>query len=538
MYQKKNQGLKVIFDDSIKEAVLDVFACLIPKEGKEDEFDHERAYKNFFEFQKMLPLDETNGDIWVFYRALDKLSQIKLFDYSFEFKLDRLSFLKGLEVNITDLMFNNKSNFEDYLGEAGLENDLNIAKNLRDGADYVYSQCEETFNTLQENPAKESDALKYIDILKDLLLTNLAKQTVTTGASIITGESVYINGKYYKGAKGYIEYTEQIKSLVSSRFTDYLKTKRTEVALVDAAAYKKFDQDDSTKVEKLFNIGLEPLDEVFCISTGDLITLVGDEGVGKTNTAIHFAMQAMLAGHSVLMMTGESSLTKIKNMCLSNYIYRKTGLQCTAKELTTYTQFPEDVQRQIEVCIDEFAEDINLGKLFLKQTFSYETVGTEIRDYITKYPSIKFIIIDHTDRLSSTGGLTEEGFLKDKKARVDYLFKKEIELKQTYNVAFLNLAHSSSDAQKAGVKGKDAGVRIGATSSSTSKDADFVFHLSKDPAIPDDFVKWSCKKVRDYRDSIPSFILKKHFEVSELIYDVEYQTAGVKDSDLELEELF
>ena len=40
-----------------------------------------------------------------------------------------------------------------------------------------------------------------------------------------------------------------------------------------------------------------------------------------------------------------------------------------------------------------------------------------------------------------------------------------------------------------------------------------------------DFVKWSCKKVRDYRDTIKPFILKKHFEVCELVYDIDYQLA-------------
>ena len=208
------------------------------------------------------------------------------------------------------------------------------------------------------------------------------------------------------------------------------------------------------------------------------------------------------------------------------------------KELLNYLDNDEEDQRLIEMWSEDFFNDQNLGKLHLVQSLNYEDFDVKIKEYLSKFPNITLVVIDHTDRLNSTGDLTDDGYLRDKKQKVDHLYKKEIELKQQYNIALLNLAHSSSDAEKAGVKGKAMGVRIGATSSSTTKDADFVFYLSKDPNLDDGFIKWSCKKVRDYDDGIKPFVLKKNFIVSDLVYDERYQLAAIEEDDVDIDDLY
>lgn len=536
--KRSKDNLTIDFDDQLREAIIDVFACLIPNEVSMDDFKHEAAYRYFTELEKILFLDETQGDVWLIYHALSRMAEIKCFDREFQFILDKRSFSKGLEANVLTLVNNNKDVFIPFLNQHGVDTHLDIQKTLEDASDFIYSATLETFEELMDMDYNVNDCLKYMDILREHILTMLSKKSLIVGSQIISGDGVYIAGRYYKGTKDYVEYTKSVSSMISSRFTEYLQTRKNNVSLLDLATLKAFKDDDTTRIDKLFSIGFEPLDEVFAISTGDLITLIGDEGVGKTNSAVHIMMQALTAGHDVLMMTGESAPTKIMNMCISNYIYRMTGYQFTWKEVMNYNNESEEDQRLIELWQADFVEKETMGKLHLIRSLNYEDFDKVVLEYKMKNPNLAFVVIDHTDRLGSTGGLTEDGFLRDKKAKVDYLYKKEIELKQDYNLTFLNLAHSSADAQKAGVKGRDSGVRIGATSSSTTKDADFVFYLAKDPNISDDFVKWSCKKVRDYSDTIKPFILKKHFEVSNLIYDVEYQLAAVADEDVDIDDLY
>ena len=538
MFRKKNtDNLTIEFDEQLREAVLDVLSCLIPHSDSE-EFHYEAAYRYFTELYKILNLNETNGDIWLIYYALIRMSDIRSFDRNFQFILDRRSFSKGLEQNITDLINSNKNIFIPFLTQHGMDSNLEIQKNLEEASDFIYSITMDTYDEIASLDVDVNDALKYMDILKDLIIGMLSKRSLIVGSKIISGEGQYIGNKFYKGPKDYVEYSKMIPNLISSRFNDYLKARKTRISLTDLTTFKAYSSDDTTKIEKLFKIGWEPLDEVFSICTGDLITIVGDEGVGKTNTAIHILMQNIMAGKDVFMMTGESSITKIINMCISHYIYKMTGYQFTWKEIMNYTNEDEENQRLIELWQSDFITNPDIGRLHLVQSLFYEDFYNTIEEYLVKYPNISLVVIDHTDRLNSNGNLTDDGYLRDKKMKVDHLYKKEIELKQIHNLAFLNLAHSNTDAQKAGVKGKDSGVRIGATSSATSKDSDFVFYISKDPNLSSNFVKWSCKKVRDYDDGIKPFVLKKHFEVSDLEYDIEYQLAAIEDEDIDIDDMY
>lgn len=538
MFKKKNSNdLTIEFDEQLREAMIDVLSCLIPHSDT-GEFHYEAAYRYFTELYKILNLEETQGDIWLIYYALIRMSDIRSFDKDFKFILDRRSFSKSLEQNITDLINANKDAFIPFLIQHGMDSNLEIQKTLEDASDFIYSITMDTYNEITNLDVDVNDALKYMDILKDIIIGMLSKRSLIVGSKIISGEGQYVGGKLYKGSKDYVEFSKLVPNLISSRFSDYLKARKTSISLTDLTTFKAYSSDDTTKIEKLFKMGWEPLDEVFSICTGDLITIVGDEGVGKTNTAIHILMQNIMAGHDVFMMTGESSITKIINMCISHYIYKMTGYQFTWKEIMNYTNEDEENQRLIELWQSDFITNPDIGRLHLVQSLFYEDFDKTIEEYLVKYPNISLVVIDHTDRLNSNGNLTDDGYLRDKKMKVDHLYKKEIELKQTHNLTFLNLAHSNTEAQKAGVKGKESGVRIGASSSATSKDSDFVFYISKDPNLSSNFVKWSCKKVRDYDDGIKPFVLKKHFEVSDLDYDIEYQLAAIEDEDVDIDDMY
>ena len=78
--RKNNDTLTVEWDDQLKDAVVDVLSCLIPASDEIDDFHYDAAYRYFTELYKILRLEETQGDIWLIYYALIRISEIKAFD--------------------------------------------------------------------------------------------------------------------------------------------------------------------------------------------------------------------------------------------------------------------------------------------------------------------------------------------------------------------------------------------------------------------------------------------------------------------------
>ena len=133
-------------------------------------------------------------------------------------------------------------------------------------------------------------------------------------------------------------------------------------------------------------------------------------------------------------------------------------------------------------------------------------------------------MIDHTDALerdNRKGGV----YLQDDRAAVKYLFKQIIRVKKERGVPTFTTSHTSAEAEKQVQKGNDTGTRIGATSSSTTKDVDIVISFESTPDLKrQGLIKATVKKFRSENDTLfVPFILQKAFTACRFVYTPELQ---------------
>lgn len=524
-------NLQVKLDEEAIEILDRITACLIYTNKEEQVFNEKQAYEAYLEISKLIKLEELPGEHFVIYKMLENSAKIRLRKNIYPFKLSETLFDTNLQVGIERLLSVYEKNVIDIIERLGGNTDLSIPLNFQSGCSLVYSACLEKFKDLCNLQVKTEDVMSYIEQFKVKLKNLLIKVGIVTQSEILLN-GLKLGKKLYKGSEGVEEFISIFPSLIANRFkSDNIFTKITEFRSVEDV--KLFNQNNKYEVTPLFGMGFKPLDNVFQIRTCDIVTVVGSEGVGKTNFGVYQGINAIYAGKDVLYMCGESQELKIRNMFLSHHIFRKFGYRIKWSELADenfLAGLPEKVQKAIYYCDRDLVTNPKLGRLDTTLRFYYETFYDTMKSYCENNDNLGLVIIDHTDKLLSANTLTDVGYLKTQKEKVDYLFEQEIRCNASFSFAVLNIAHTSSDAAKAINVGKETGVRIGSNSGATSKDADIVILLKKDK---DPFISVEVKKVRDFSDAIQPFLLKKDLSACNFIYSDAYQYNTELNDDLD-----
>lgn len=517
------------YNDEIYDMIDKVFSCIIREDNK-------IAYDTFSLLTDIIKEEELNGVHFIVFRMLLKQREIVNYNSSFSFNIVKDNLEANLTAGINNIMSKYEKKFINLLTECDVDTNLTISANYEKACSVIITQVKDFYDNLYNNPDNDvPNVMEYMSSLTELLQNAFSRQSILTGGKIMT-DGIKIGRKFYKGTEDYINYTTQIKSIYEYRFENIFKSTKEEVDLMTPDDYIIFSKENNNKVHSLFNFGIPPLDQRFSCSNSDIVTIIGDEGIGKTNLLVFLAMQAIMSGLDVLFMRGESDGEKIINMFLSRYIFLKHGYRITWQECRSYEDLAdEEIQHLIVLSRKEMLTDDKIGRLHLIKEFSYEQFYEKASEKIRKFSNIGLVCIDHTDRLKSEGTLTSNSYLSKQMDRVSFLYKKEIELSDDFPVAVINLSHTSSDASKSSAKGKEVGTRIGASSSATTKDSDFVFYLSKTEELGNEnLVKFSIKKIRDYADNIKPIILEKEFEVCNFKYDEQLQyKADIDDEEID-----
>ena len=297
-------------------------------------------------------------------------------------------------------------------------------------------------------------------------------------------------------------------------------------------------KEGSQSLEGVAKWGIEPLDKVSPVIVGDVVSIIGDEGTGKTQLSVAIATNSIMQGKSIIYMVGESKKTKILHMIVANYIFKKYGLKFNWKELIEIDTVAPQYKAIFKKSLDELLEgdkENGLGRMVLQTKFTYETVYDEVKEIVEKNRDLDFgvVFIDHSNRLKSSGEVTEKGKLLNDNARVGYLYEKCIEIGDDFDVATIITNHTGYEATREINKGKSTGVRVGGTSSATTKDADVVILLSKNDELDaQKLLKFDIKKYREYDLDKKDFLVKKDFVCSNFIYSEDIQIkAQVSEED-------
>jgi adenylylsulfate kinase-like enzyme len=343
---------------------------------------------------------------------------------------------------------------------------------------------------------------------------------------------VKVGRRTYTGISGWETYIREIPTIIDARFKGFLNEE-------DSLSLDSFDaakESDATAklILPLAPYGIPPVDEKMSICSSDVITVIGNEGVGKTNFAIVVAVSFILQGLDVVFMAGESSLEKIKCMLYSRFIYVTKKRQYTWQEIQGRVKLlGEKEQRIIEASIKMFTDSTEYGKVRIRKRFSYENFYDEAMAEAEKQKNHGITIVDHMGELENLGIRTTDGFLDTDQKRYKYLMTAEEKLSDKLGSAVMNFIHTSSDAYKELERGRSVGVRSGGGGSANTKGADIVIILFETLILKQrGMVAASMQKVRDYQPFKDPIVLRKRFQACSFDYRVEdqYLVRGEEES--------
>ena len=516
--------INIILDDDIKEQLTKVFSCLI--KSNNNDYDSSLALSILQELRKIIYPSELYGEYWIIYDKLINLSKIKLVMGGKLEPLTRNVLDNSMQINIDKYVSNSEVKVAKMMMDVGMEFDPQIELQFEQASDLLYTQTMKLFDEMYDYNYNTSEAFILLQDLGALVKDNLIRQSINTQSQILM-KGVKIDKTYYRGTEGVEKFNDRFRGWMNTRFSTFLNKNKQEFSFTSAEKNKEFRTEFKHSIHEIMKFGYAPLDDRISICNSDVITVVGDEGVGKTNFVVDLALKAMLTGKDVLFMTGESALTKIKNMVTARYIYDRTNQEYKMnwKEVAAIEDLDEDVQIVVEDAEIQLTEGEGIGRLHLIRKFTYENVYEDIANKCEKFPNIGLVIIDHINRLDSNGQWTSKGILNTDKQKVDYLYEKIVDVSDDYDIACVLLAHSNTQANQYTKKDtKNIGTRIGATSSATSKDADLVIYLRKNDLLKkQDMIKMQIVKVREGSDNIRDIILRREGACSVFIYDENYQ---------------
>lgn len=517
--------LRKEFGDEVRISFRKILSAMLPHE----DYDRELAYNLLMQLNKVLQPQEVYGYDNLLYKFL--LGQFKLMDIYDSFMPDlseEITRMK-LEINVQNMATTKDFNLTKTLSEFGVVASVDVPEQFQNAIDYIYSGTLALYAELFEMKISTSQGINELSTLKDAILQALSSNYVSMCAELLTHGLVYERVNYH-GFEGMRDFSTHYINELNSIHNSLSGRESAVVTFKDLSDHKNFNKKASGSVYEMFKWNIAPIDAKSPIMNSDVISVIGDEGTGKTHLVAMLATNCIMSGKDVIVMSGESSPEKVYHMILSNYIFQAKGQRYEWKELLKIDQLPEEDTLIINKCIAELASD-KIGNINIVPRFTYETFSKEVADIINEDRSRVFggVLIDHIGQLLTNGMWTDRGKLTTEKQRVDYLYYQAIILGDDLNVPFVMIAHTGSEAASQDTKGKATGTRIGGISGNTTKDADIAIWMrTTDAWKKQGLVQFVCKKFREAKFFDP-FILKINFTSSHFEYSDIYQIKNVSD---------
>lgn len=463
--------------------ILDkVLSGLLPHEN------YSEADSSFLlkELLTVIPLEEAYGEYYVFLKLFENMNVTNLLTEGFAKRLTRDILDDTLTYSLRSVIvapgFNAELFFKSH--DSKTYNML-ITTELQEAMDVAKSLILDKYDELFEMKIDTVEAIGYLIPLREAFKQTAIARHLRIVSEILAG-GVRAHGREYSGPDGAYEYIQGSIVDLSQKFTQLSPETSDGLVVLDSVARaKEFDAENKLEHFPLFNLGYAPTDSVWTPSTGDIVSLIADEGVGKTTMAVDWVHTALTHGVNTLFICGETTRADIKAMILSNHIYTKYqgNNAFTPAQIRDPSKIPVDSEEDLELLtikinseMDDLYTNPKYGKLILLQNTNYETLKDTITRLIARY-GVQLVCIDHVAALRSNGSYTTKGPLTSDKARIDYLYFVEKELAMAFNVMFLNTVHLRTDAGQRYLDGKKTTVRISAESSSPTKDASMVIWL-------------------------------------------------------------
>lgn len=514
-----------------EETIDNILSSLLPHAN----FDVTEAKSVVEEFFRTLPLEETEGLYYVFLKTFSRLNIAHLYMRNVPTTLRRDVFENAILSGANTILLTPEFEATRFFGQYNKNYDLNVPAQFEEAMTFLYSVCMEKYDELFEKAIATTEGMIWVNLLKQQLEQNLTAKMISTAAAILT-EGITTNNTLSKGPEESRKYLAEALTEVNNRvmdiYTDY-GSLSTGTSITSLEASKQFDERNKISVKDLFYTGIDPIDDLIPVRTQDIVTIVADEGIGKTRLAVDWTYRALMAGKNVLYICGETAEIKIKKYLECMHLYMKYGIQLSWTELDDPTTIPdtsiaelEDLQVKINASLADFYENEKHGILTVMQHASYETFHETIKKYKNRN-QLDLVVVDHVLALTSTGAMTTSGRLINDHMRVNFLYECEDLLVKECNLAFLNLSHPSSQTSADLKAGKTPGARSGAESSYSTRYSSMVCVLNSTPELQkQDIVLLYVTKLRDVPNTANVCVLKRAGYANVHTYDPSLQYLG------------
>lgn len=533
-----------------EELLTDIFSGLLPHEN----FDKELATQALRELDEVIRMEELYGIYFCIWKLIKNLNLVELYGRKIDNPLKRNCFEVAVQLETSSLLTNSGFDSSLYFSNCGKSFNLTIPLEYQNACDFVYSSLMEKYDQMYAKKVPTKEIFSTIKLLGNSLKKNLASQIVRLSAQIISesGEDVYYNGKSYKGFEDWKLFQYTTLGELNNRFRNVAVSASSKYyTLGTYESYLRFQSENKLMFKPIYSMGFTPITQP--VYTQDIITIVADEGTGKTRLAVDQAYRAITTGKNVLYMCGETLMSKIVLAVEARHIWTLNKLQFPLDVLAGVSKFAfeglsedearakyEEFQGIINNARIDLYDNPNYGKLTVVQMMNYPDFYESIRKYNNEL-DLDLVIIDHVGALGEESSEVQLSFnrprSKDERGNVSSLYKNESLLVKDCMLAFLNLSHTSSEANARLRANKDPGNRIGAISSAVTKYSSYVYLLYTTDALKRiDSVILQQKKVRDWAPIFEPMVLTRR-GTSDCHEYIEGEQRLLNKSDLNNEEI-
>lgn len=507
-YLDLNKELRLELDEDI----LDILEHVLVGIFKGD-FETSSKVTNYL--MKVLSVSELDGAykiLFIIISGMDGYNHSII--YKDNFDSDLLTAI--LEKGITMLVAKHKDSFENYIKRKGLEYKLDNAKGVMEFTNFLYGETVRKYQSIMS--LNENQVDMYLEKLADELRIKAIGEMLLKVGQVLT-QSHKMGRELYYGPEAALEINRSMEAFITEKYA-LVSSKQQRYTITETDTYEKalqLERDEAVTrggknnmFEDLFDCHYGLLN--LSIMKGDIFSIIGDEGVGKTKALVEQVYYALQAGHNVLFVCTETKKIIIQNMIWARHIYEETGMQISEKELL---RFPAMIDSEQDPRIKaEMEEDYAVFQDSIRNMYNKEKFGTLSLVQSAKYSEVKALVDTYAKEYSGTIiAIDSISFLDSTvrasdKENLDALMKDIEDCANDVGMTFLLTTHTSSDANKATAKGKtQIGVRIGAGSGHVTKISTLVVHIYTTPELErQNRYVFEGKKTR-YRDKVTSTVI-------------------------------
>ncbi|GAA0101713.1 hypothetical protein UT300012_24280 [Paraclostridium bifermentans] len=491
-------------DDLLQENLNKVISGLLPHDKYEPKLFTDLLTSIF----KLINLEEFHGEYYVLMDSLKVLTELKLASKHYTPRLTREFLESNLQSNISMLVRNPLVRVGEMLALEGHDTNLELQETFSTAASLLYNKTLELYDDCFELEKDSNDAYTFIPALKSSFVMHTAEMSLRTQAMILNG-SVRMGRQVYSGPADWMTYMEDMNLEVKRRISD----EGEGYMIVDSMEKSnKLMEDVKASSIPLGNYGFPPIDSSTPMLRHRLVIVSAKENTGKTKFLVNCSNTLMRNGHTVAIMSGETTFGKMHAQLISNYMYQEFGIRVTPEEIAKIDEIDDDgLRRQINIARAKIVESKNL---ILLESLKYKDLYTQLVNMYERNP-FDALFIDHSYALKGNGPAYDNQGMLALAVR---------EFKNRYPVMIMVLTHLSSDAKDQLLRGKQVESSPTKGSAALSTEADEIFILFDNENLrKQGLLGIQNYKRRDAELLVTPMVVRKQFDVSAFVWDEKLQ---------------